>query len=404
MARYPAAALPRPTPFHERTFALNASLLYKEWSGYWAPKRYDPYHEREYHALRQAATVMDATPLFKYEVRGADAGRLLARVMVRDFTKQKVGRVSYVCWCDGAGKVLDDGTVTRLDEDHYRVTSAEPSLAWLDRHARGLAVQVSDVTDHIAALALQGPRSRIVLEALLGASIVGLKFFGAQRARVDGIDLVVTRTGYTGDLGFELWVANAHALRLWDALFEAGAPHGIWPMGLDALDVSRGEAGVLLQGCDYTSARVALIERQKSTPGELGFGWMVELERAPFVGQAALSAEKAGGGPHRRLVGLEVEWQDVEAHFAAFGLPPHLPSETSREGVPVYLDGRQVGQATSRTWSPTLKRYLALATVRAAHAAPGTELELELTVEYERRRARARVHKPPFFDPERKRS
>ncbi len=397
--------MPAATPFHPRTHALCTSLLYKEWAGCYAVRRYDVYVDREYYAVRHQATVMDATPLYKYELRGPQAHELLSRIMVRGFARHAVGRVCYVCWCDEHGKVVDDGTVTRLAEQHYRMTSADPALAWLARHARGLAVTIEDVSRTIAALALQGPRARDVLRALLGPAIEGLRFFRALSTRIpgNGAELVITRTGYTGDLGYELWVANEHALALWDALLEAGRPYGCLPMGLDALDVARVEAGFLLQGVDYTSARKALIERQKSTPFELGFDWMVELERAPFVGQQALLAARASG-PRRRVVGLSIDWEDFERIHERFELPPHLATETCREGVPLYREGRQVGYATSRTWSPLLKGYLALATVEAECAAPGSELEIEVTCEYERHRARARVQKTPFFEPERKKN
>jgi len=398
--------LPAPTPFHPRTSVACTSLLYKEWAGCHAVRRYDVYVDREYYAVRHQATVMDATPLYKYEVRGKDAAALLGRVMVKGFERFAVGRVGYVCWCDEDGKVLDDGTVTRLADDHFRVTAADPALAWLERRARGLAVTVSDSSREIAALALQGPRARDVLRALLGPEIEGLRFFRALQTQLPGAKdawLVVTRTGYTGDLGYELWVENRHAVALWDALFEAGRPHGLLPMGLDALDVARVEAGFLLGGVDYTSARRALIERQKSTPYELGFGWMVELEREPFVGQAALRRAQREG-PSRRFVGLEIDWEDFERIHEIYQLPPHVETGTVREGVPLHRHGRQVGYVTSRSWSPLLKKYLALATVDAGLAAPDNELELEVTCEYERHHARARVTKLPFFDPERKKA
>ena len=398
--------MPAPTPFHPRTSTACTSLLYKEWAGCYAVKRYDVYVDREYYAARHQATLMDASPLFKYDLRGKDAAALLSRVMVRGFAKFAVGRVGYVCWCDEHGKVLDDGTVTRLADDHFRLTSADPSMAWLARHARGLAVTLEDRSRTLAALALQGPRSREVLRGLLGSVVDGLKFFRALPTHLPdagGAELVVTRTGYTGDLGYELWVENEHALALWDALMEAGRPHGLLPMGLDALDVTRVEAGFLLGGVDYTSARRAHIERQKSSPWELGFDWMVELEREPFVGQAALERARKEG-PSRRFVGLEIDWEDFERIYELYQLPPHLETGTSRDGVPLYRGGRQVGYATSRAWSPILKQYLALGTIDADLAAPDNELEIEVTCEYERHRARARVRKLPFFEPERKKA
>jgi aminomethyltransferase len=283
------------------------------------------------------------------------------------------------------------------------VTSAEPNAAWLARHARGLDVAIEDTSRTLAALALQGPTSRAVLRELVGPAIDDLRFFRATPARVVGHGVVVTRTGYTGDLGYELWVANEGALALWDALVEAGAPHGLVPLGLDALDVARVEAGFVLMGVDYFSARAAMIESQAATPFEIGLGWTVKLEREPFVGQAALRAA-AQRGPRRELVGVEIDWAAYEALYEEVGLPPALHAETCRLGAPVYVDGRQVGQLTSRTWSPALKAYVGLASVLAEHAALGTPLEAEVTIEYERRRCAARVVKKPFFDPERKRS
>jgi aminomethyltransferase len=395
-----------PTPFHARTAARSRSLLYKEWSGYLAVRSFETCHEREYYAFRHAAGLLDVTPLFKYDVRGPDAARLLSRVMVRAAEPQKLGLVRYLCWCDDRGKVLDDGTVTRLGERHFRVTSADPSLFWLLAHARGLDVTVDDVTREIAALALQGPVSRAILREVAGAGVDDLRFFRATTVRAPGGgEMLVTRTGYTGDLGYELWVPNAGALALWDALIEAGAPHGLLPAGLDALDVVRVEAGFLLGGVDYTSARRARIPSQLSSPYELGFDWMVELEREPFVGATALRRERERGTP-RRMVGLELDWSALERLYEAEGLPPDLPAATSRDGVPVYQrgTGRFIGQATSRAWSPTCKAYLALATVAAEFALEGTEVDLEVTVEYRRAPCRAVVRPRPFFDPERKKA
>ena len=399
--------MPRPTPFHPRTHALCESLSYKEWAGCYAVCRYDLYHEREYYALRHAATAMDATPLYKYEVKGPDAAEFLSWMTVRDFTRHKPGRVSYVTWCDERGKVLDDGTVTRFDDQHFRLTSAEPSYAWLADHAAGFDVTFEDTSRSIGALAVQGPRSRDILRDLVGSGIDGLRYFRALETRIGGatgFDATVTRTGYTGDLGYEVWVRNEDALDLWDALFEAGRPHGLLPMGLDALDVARVEAGFVLQGVDYNSARTAFIDNQCSTPFELGFDWMVKLEREPFLGQEALRKEKTAGGPDRVLIGLQVDWPEFEALHERWGLPPALATATCREGVPIYKGNKQVGQATSRTWSPTLKEYLAIATVRKGLEQPGTELSIEVTVEYERKSVTARVVPMPFFDPPRKKA
>jgi glycine cleavage system T protein (aminomethyltransferase) len=395
--------VPVPTPLHARTAALCTSLLYKDWAGCHAVRRYETWHGREYVALRHAAGLQDASPLYKHDVTGPGAAELLSRVTTRGVEDLAVGAVAYTAWCDGDGKVLDDGTVARLDDAHFRLTAAEPNRAWLERHARGLDVAIEDRSRTVAALALQGPRARDVLRGVIGAPADGLGFFRALHARAAGHDVVVTRTGYTGDLGYELWVANEGAVDVWDALVEAGRPHGLLPTGLDALDVARVEAGFVLLGVDYFSARTALIDAHRSSPYEIGLGWTVKLDRGPFVGQAALAAERERG-PRRRLAGVEIDWATYEALHERYGLPPDLPAATCREGVPLWKDGRQVGQVTSRAWSPLLKSYLGLATLAAPHAAAGTELEVEVTIEYRRHRCPARVVRKPFFDPERKRS
>ena len=400
-----AREMPVPTPLHPRTSALCTSLAWKEWAGMHAVCRYDTVVDREYFALRHAATVMDATPLYKVEVEGPDAALLLSRVTVRDFRRTAIGRVAYVCWTDERGRVIDDGTVTRLGDQHYRLTSAEPSWGWFSRHAEGLDVRLTDVSRELVALALQGPRARDVLREVAGEAATELRYFRATTAQLAGHPGVVTRTGYTGDLGYELWAPAGAALGLWDAILEAGRPHGLLPMGLDALDVARVEAGYVLNGVEYFSARRAWAPHQMSTPYELGFDWMVQLDRPglddggteAFVGQRALRAE-AERGPKRRLVCLEVDWDEFERLHERFDVPPHLPLGTCREGVPVYLGSRQIGQATSRSWSPALKKYLALATVAARHATPGTELAIEVTVEYHRNPCPARVLELPVLD------
>jgi aminomethyltransferase len=394
--------MPIPSPFHERTQALCTSFRWKDWAGYAAVCSFDTTHEREYHAFRQTAGLLDVSPLFKYEVRGRDAARLLSRMMVRDVARMKVGRVAYSCWCDDAGKVIDDGTISRLDEQHFRVTAADPTLYWLAELARGLDVQLEDSSARLAALALQGPTSRAVLGAAAETDLSALKFFGVTRSRIAGRDVWVSRTGYTGDLGYEVWVERDGALAVWDALIAEGRPFGIEPAGLDALDVTRIEAGFILLGIDYYSAPKVVLEARKSSPYEIGLEWTVDLERAPFVGRDALAAEKARG-PAWKLVGLEVSWESLEALYESYGLPPALPATARRDGLPVYAGSRQVGKVTSHTWSPLLKKYVALASVLAPHAAAGTTLEMEHTVEFERRRVPATVVATPFYDPERKR-
>lgn len=393
-----------PSPFHPRTSALCRSLRWKDWSGYFAVCAYDTYPEREYYAIRHAAGLIDVTPLYKYEVQGPDAAAFLARVMVKNILKLEVGQVTYCCWCDDRGKLLDDGTVSRLADTYFRVTAAEPSLAWLSQHIGGFDVQIKESTEDIAAVALQGPNARDILKQVTDADVAGLRFFRLTKTNIDGFEAVVTRTGYTGDLGYEVWVPNENAVALWDALMSAGRSYGLEPAGLDALDVTRVEAGFLMNGVDYFSANHCLIESRMSTPYETGLGWTVNLDRDPFIGQGPLRSEKTTG-PMRKFVGLELDWDEFARLHAKHNLPPEVCSAAWRNAVPVYTaSGKHVGQATSGAWSPTLKKNLALATIRTPHAKVGTTLRMEVTVEYVRHTVAAVVSKRPFFDPPRKRA
>jgi aminomethyltransferase len=364
---------------------------------------YDLTHEREYYAIRSAAALFDVSPLYKYLVRGSDAERLLDRVITRDVSKCAVGQVLYTPWCDEAGKVIDDGTLQRLGEDSFRLTSGEPNLRWLCENARGLRATIDDESNAIAALALQGPTSREILGNVSDDDFYDLKFFRSTYARIAGVPVTVSRTGYTGDLGYEIWLEAQHAERVWDALIGGGKAYGITPAGILALDVARIEAGLLLIGVDYVPATQAIVESRKSSPFELGFGWAVRLEKDYFVGRDALLAEWKHG-PEWSFVGLEIDYVSLEQVYAEFGLPPQLPGMAWRTSVPIYANGRQVGYATSGCWSPTLKKYVALAHLNSAQGKPGTRVEMEVTAEHQRKRAAARVVELPFFDPERKRA
>jgi aminomethyltransferase len=395
------------TAFHERTAALNRKGQWREWSGYFAATAYADHHDIEYNAIREAAALIDVSPLYKYIVSGPDAVRLIDRVIVRDATRLAVGQVWYTCWCNEEGKVLDDGTVTRLEDDRFRWTAAEPNLRWIRMNAHGLDVDVEEISESTGAVALQGPLSRDVLEAVTGEPFGDLRYFRERPSRVRDIPVDVTRTGYTGDLGYELWVEADRAVDLWDVLMEVGEAHGLRAAGLNAVDIVRIEAGLILLEVDYVSARRALIPEQAYSPFELGIlGHFTNLDEKPggFVGDKALEAERAAGGPPRRLVGLDIDWDDVEGLFAAQGLYPMIPQAASRAHVPVFDGRRQVGKATSTTWSPVLKRNVALASVAAKHEEPGTRLGVEWTVEARRYRAGATVVGLPFFDPPRKRA
>ncbi len=389
------------TPFHERTSALCVSHAWRRWAGYVVASSYELSHEREYHSIRAAAALFDVSPLYKYLVKGRDAARLLDRVVTRNVLRSQVGQVLYTPWCDAEGKVIDDGTVARLDEMSFRVTAAEPNLRWLEANALGLDASIEDASASIAALSLQGPASLSILKGL--GEIPALKYFRLAQTSLRGIPATVTRTGYTGDLGYEIWVSAENALALWDALIDAGAPYGLQPAGMLALDVARIEAGLMLIDVDYVPANKALIESQKSSPYELDLGWAVNLDKEHFVGRQALAAEKARG-PQWQFVGVEIGWEGLERLYAGLGLATRLPPTAWRTSVPIYSGLEQAGYATSGGWSPLLKKYIALAHLRAPWAKPGTQLDIEVTVEHRRRRAAARVVKKPFFDPERKRA
>ena len=378
-------------------------MNWRQWSGYFAPSSYDDFHEPEYHAIRNGAGLIDVSPLFKYEIRGRDAEKLVNRLITRNAAKAKVGQVVYVPWCDREGKVIQDGTFQRLSETTFRATAADPTLRWFEANAEGMDVAIEDLSERLGALALQGPRSREILMELSSADLSTLPYFWITETQLGGTPVHISRTGYTGDLGFEIWVSTEHAERVWDRLMEVGKGRGITPTGMLALDLARVEAGYPLIEVDFISAEKALIESQKSSPYEIGLGWAVNFNKPYFNGREALEEEKERG-PALSFVGLEVQWTELERMFAEVGLIPQLPNVASRIPVPVYAGERQIGRATTSCWSKLLKKFIALATIDSKHGNPGTPVELEMTIEYARKRAAARVVELPFFDPERKRS
>ena len=392
----------RGTPFHSRTAPLCGSRRWKEWAGYFVVDAFDRFHDPEYHAVRSGAALFDVSPLHKYEFHGPEATAFTDRLITREVARSKVGQVLYSAWCDSAGKLLQDGCFQRLADDRVRATAVDPSLPWFESVGRGMEVQIEEVSEQYAALALQGPTSAAVLQRLAETDLSDLGFFRLRETRLGAIPVVVTRTGYTGDLGYELWVGSDAAPALWDLLLEAGEPLGLRPAGMLALDRARMEAGFPLIEVDFRNADRALSEAQKSTPYEVGLGWAVSAKKGPFVGRAALLAERARG-PQRFFVGIETSILELERLFALDDLAPEVGDEVDRRGVPVYSGRAQVGRATSVCWSPLLKRQIALATVERGYEKPGTPVEIEVTVEYERRRARSQVAALPFFDPPRKR-
>ena len=391
------------SPFFERTTKLNESQEWRRWSGYLAATNYELTHENEYFAIRTKAALLDITPLYKYIISGPDAQQFLDRLVTRNIGICKVGQVMYTPWCDEDGKQIDDGTVQRLANDKFRITSAEPNLEWIEQNAAGMNLTISDDSKTTAALALQGPNSRAILNSIASDSLDSLKFFWMMNTQFHDISVTISRTGYTGDLGYEIWMDPKDALSVWDLLMDKGKSYGITPTGLQALDMARIEAGLILLDVDYISARHAIIEPRKSSPYELGLGWAVKMKKKNFIGKKALKSELSRG-PEWNLVGIEIEWEELENLYRKAGLAPGLPSTAWRTSTPLYHGDEQVGYATSGCWSPILKRYIALAHVKSEFSQLGSKLYFELKVEHFRKLTPAKVVNTPFFDPERKRS
>ena len=388
------------TPFHERTSKLCLPQNWRRWAGYLVVGSYELTLDREYWAIRNSAALIDVTPLIKYIIKGKDAAALLHRVTTRNIHKMSVGQVYYTGWCDEEGKMIDDGTVSRLEETIFRLTAAEPNLRWLLMNAVAMQVEITEVTDQVAALSFQGPNSRKVLNQVADNPVDGLKYFRLMRNKICGKDVTISRTGYTGDLGFEIWMDAADALEIWDGLMQAGADYGIMPVGILAMDMARVEAGLFMLEVDYTSTTHAWIEPQKSSPFELGLDWTVALDKPGyFVGRRALEREKREGSVWK-MMGLEVEWEGMERIYKEVGLPPQIPGMAVRGSLPIMVGNVQVGYASTSTWSPLLKKYIALAHLQKPYYEVGTDVRMEITVEHHRQHAPAKVVKLPFYEPE----
>jgi len=392
-----------PTPFHSRTAELCVSWAWEDWAGYIAAQMYELEHTHEYHAVRTATAMFDFTPLQKYHVHGPHAEKLLNRVLTRNVKKCQIGQIVYTVWCDDEGKILNDGTLSRFAKDDFRLAANDPNLAWLEDNAYGMDVQIEDLTEDLAVLSLQGPTSRDLINAVIAEDISDLGFFRHTQATIEGSPVTVGRAGFTGDLGYEIWLPPGDAERIWDVLMDKGKAYAIKASGTHALDVARIEACLLVSDIDYIPANKTMFDVQKSSPLELGFGWLVHLKKPYFVGQQALKDEKARG-PAELQVGLEIDIGALERVYAELDMPLHLPHEAWTDATPLYRDGKRVGKATSGAWSPLLKKYIALARVKSEFAAPGSVVDLEEIVEARRYLIPAKVVKTPFFDPERKRA
>lgn len=389
------------TPFHSRTAALMQADQWRRWAGYSVASAYEFTHDREYFAMRNACVLIDVSPLCKYHITGKDALAFLNRLVTRDVSKIAVGSMMYTPWCDSRGKIIDDGTIAHLGENTYRLTSAEPNLRWLEDNAVGMDVKIEEVTEQIASLSLQGPRSRDLLMTLTDAPLGGVKYYDFVNCKIAGEDVMISRTGYTGDLGFELWLDASKAEHVWDVLIEAGRAFALQPAGIWALDVARIEAGLIMLDIDYTPANKAMTDGQTSTPLELGLSWAVSWKKGNFVGRKALWSEKQNGSSIV-IVGLEVDHKEYERQHHALGLTVPYPFVAWRAVVPLYANGEQVGYATSGVWSPTLKKYIALGHIKPQCAQPGTVLTIDLIVDRYRKPFEATVRSLPFFNPVRK--
>ncbi len=397
--------MPIPTPLHERTKAFCHSYLWKDWAGYYSVSSYDTHHEQEYHAFRQSCGIMDLTPLFKYRVAGPDARKYLSFMMTRNVSKLKPGASGYTTWCNQEGKLIDDGVVMCLGENEFWFTAAIPSFSWFMRYADDFEIELDDITEKYAIIGMQGPTSRDLCSAVFGDSMRGLGFFKHLAVSVQGEQIggQLSRTGYTGDLGYEIWVDQGQAEKVYDAIMKKAPLFSAIPAGLDALDVARIEAGFIMNGVDYHSAHHCPIEERKSSPYEVGLGWTVHFkDRGQFVGKDALLKEKKQGSAWA-TVGIEYNWNAYEKLFRSKGLPPGLCSKASRSSVPIYaVSERQIGYCTSSTWSPILKKSIALATVESDFSKIGQDILVEVTVEHVRKTVPAKVVPMPFFNPKRK--
>jgi aminomethyltransferase len=393
----------KPTPFHPRTSELLDSYDWNEWSGWLSANVYDLNPTHEYLAIRTSCGVFDTSPLYKYQIQGRDASKLINRVITQDVTRYAVGKSMYSPWCDDKGKIIDDGIVAWVDDNSFRMTTAEPTLFWLEDNAINLDVSIEDITEAYAIMAFQGPYSREVLKRLTKADVNGLKYFSLMDIELAGIPITLSRTGFTGDMGYELWVEPDKAVALWDAIFEVGQDYRIRPFGDYALDIARIEAGLLLAKVDFNSSTKVMYEHEKSTPLELGLSWAVKLGKDYFVGQKALIKDKKVGLKWN-TVGLEVDLKSLESIYAKYGMPLSLPYRSWGEAVPVYSQGKLIGKATSGTWSPMLKKYIAIARIKPQYAKLGNQIEMEVTVDAERHNAKAKIVKMPFFNPSRKMS
>jgi aminomethyltransferase len=393
------------TPFHQRLAPLNQTGLWQHWSGHLAAVKYQMSEKFEYFAVRNSAGLIDTSPLYKYRITGRDAERFLGNVLARDIGACRDGQAQYTLWCDQSGHVVEDGVVFRYSSDHFLLTAAEPNLAYFQRLIGSLRVQIDDVSAEYGSLAVQGPRSRTILAAV-APELDKLGFFHHAQVKFGNCAIGVSRTGYTGDLGYELWVESGDANDVFDTLLEASAGHGVVPVGMNALLMTRIEAGLVLIDADFHSSRFAYTDEERTTPIEMGFAWMfrdLETSDRHFIGRDAIRREIADKTSRWKMVGLVIDWQDWDRRYRAVGLIPPKDETPIVYEMMLYDDaGERIGYTTSFMYSPVLQRHIAMARVRPHVATTGSKVNLEFTINHRYQTVAAQVARPPLFNPPRK--
>jgi aminomethyltransferase len=394
------------TPFHERTSALNETGLWSHWAGRLAAEKYQLSEKFEYFAVRNAAGIFDTSPLFKYRFSGPGAEAFLASVLARDPRSLRPGEAQYTIWCDDHGYLVEDGVLLRHGADEFVLTAAEPNLAWFSGLVRPRdRVTIEDVSDEWAVLSIQGPRALRVL-APLDQGIEGLAYFGHGEATIGGRRVRVSRTGYTGDLGYEVWCRAGDALAVWDAIWTAADGLGVLPFGMQALYMARIEAGLLLLDVDFASSRYAWTDADRATPHELGLGWMlrgVDADDRRFPGRAAILREVADGTSRFRTTGFVVDWRDWNRLHDEGGLIPPMDHTPVQEEMFLYDDeGSQIGFSTSFLYSPVLQRHVGIGRVPVAASAPGCRVNLEIPINHRYVHVAAHTARLPHYNPQRK--
>ena len=403
--------MPKTTPFHERLDPLNQTRIWKNWSGYLVAPKFQYSISTEYYAIRNSVSLLDTSPLFKYRFVGAEAIELLKHSLARDISKCKVGQAQYTLCCDDRGFVVQDGVILRVVENEFWLTTAEPSLRYFRQIARKLKLsnlEIEDTSEQFGILALQGPHAHNVISQLTDAA-TPLKYFRLAQTEVAGKPVTISRTGYTGDLGYEIWIRSEDANAVWDAIANAGADYNLIPIGTTALKMARVEAGLLLMDVDFHSSRYAWVDAQRETPIELGFEWMfrrLESDKRDFIGRGAIELEIAKHSSRWTTVGLAVDWHDFERVHLEAGIATPKYEHYREDTMSIYRRGGKewdyAGYASSFLFSSLLKKPIAIAKLPLALATPGTEVDLEVPVIRKPVNVLARVTDMPFFNPDRK--